>query len=73
MKLEKRDVAQALGLVYNGEKFEYDNFTHKEYKFYKFSFEGKEILVHAVELGDAWEEATDKVLEPLVELLKGKL
>ncbi len=74
MKLEKRDVAECLGLVYNGTKFGYDNFTHKEYKFYKFSFEGKEILVYAdKELGEAWEESANKVLEPLVELLKSKL
>lgn len=69
MKLEKRDVAEALGLVYNGEKWdeEYDSY-------YEFDFNGKVMFITGWHTDNtAWEEATNKVLEPLVELLKERL
>lgn len=73
MKLEKRDVAEALGLVYNGTSWEYDS-DGEEYEFHKFLFQGKEMLVWANrELDEAWEEASSLLLEPLVELLISKL
>lgn len=70
MKLEKRDVAEALGLVYNGEKWDFGNNSG----YLVFDFNGK-----TLDIGDwhteesAWEEAANKVLEPLVELLRNKL
>ena len=70
MKLEKRDVAECLGLSYDGEE------SHDQGNYYHtFYFCGKMIqdtsICYSVE--EAWEDAANKVLEPLVELLKGKL
>lgn len=65
MKLEKRDIAEALGLVYK------DIDTRGYYDYHVFGFSDREILIGTyIDLEDAWEEATNKVLEPLVELLK---
>ena len=69
MKLEKRDVAECLGLVYNGTCWnEEDNHVHY------FQCFGKDIYTDVrYDIDEAWEEAADKVLEPLVELLKEQL
>lgn len=68
MKLEKRDVAEALGLVYK------DIDTRGYYDYHVFWFYNKEILIGTyIDLEDAWEEAANKVLEPLVGLLKERL
>lgn len=73
MKLEKRDVAEALGLVYIGTRWEYDS-DGEEYEFHKFNFRDKELFVWANrELDEAWEEVSEQLLEPLVELLKERL
>lgn len=70
MKLEKRDVAEALGLTYDGE--ESDGQGSYYHTFY---FCGKMIQDTSICYGadEAWEDAANKVLEPLVELLKSKL
>ncbi len=70
MKLEKRDVAECLGLTYDGEESD----TYGDY-YHTFYFRGKMIqdttICYSAE--EAWEEAANKVLEPFVELLKSKL
>jgi hypothetical protein len=73
MKLTKRDVAEGLGLTYRGTSWEYDS-NGIEYNFHKFSFNGKQILLWASkDLDEAWEEAAEKLLEPLVDYLLGNL
>jgi hypothetical protein len=73
MKLTKVDIAEGFGMVYSGTSWEYDS-DGEEYEFHKFSFRGKNMSVWANrELEEAWEEAAEKLLEPLVELLLGNL
>ena len=75
MKLEKRDVAEALGLGYNGTIFDEDNSTgFGAQSLHYFQFGGKDIYSGCWNSEeDAWEEVSNILLEPLVELLKGKL
>lgn len=69
MKLEKKDIAEAFGMVYNGTCWnEEDNHVHY------FQCFGKDIYIGLwYDIDEAWEQAADKLLEPLVELLKSKL
>ena len=70
MKLEKRDVAECLGLVYKGERWDFGDNTG----YFVFDFNGEALDVGGWHTEDsAWREAADKVLEPLVELLKSNL
>ena len=69
MKLEKRDVAEALGLEFFG-VYKYNKLPHYYFKFHDKEFRFEKWTEH-VEI--PWEEAANKVLEPLVELLKSKL
>lgn len=66
MKLTKVDIAQALGLKYNG-CFIGGN--------HMFSFNGKSLVVpmRSWEEEEPWEEAAEKLLEPLVDYLLGNL
>lgn len=70
MKLTKRDIAEGLGLVYNDEEY-----SEKDDLYYHvFSFGKKTIYIHGRrELDDAWEEAAEKLLDPLVDYLLGNL
>jgi hypothetical protein len=69
MKLTKVDIAEALGMVYTGEEYIED-----EGCFYVFQFGSKQVKVRTYfGLDDAWEEAAEKLLEPLVDYLLGNL
>ena len=68
MKLEKKDIAEALGLKYIGEDGD------REYYYHVFLFEGNRILVpDSYSMERAWEEAADTVLEPLIEFISKSL
>lgn len=68
MKLTKVDIAEGLGMTYHG----ICDFGSFEYHY--FSFLGKEIKVsHRCTEKQAWEEAAEKLLEPLVDYLLGNL
>ncbi len=72
MKLTKVDIAKALGLKFSHMRNE---IQYKESK-YVFSFHGKEIAIWEEGLysvDEAWEEAAEKLLEPLVDYLLGNL
>ena len=75
MKLEKRDVAEALGLVYNGTIFDEDNsIEFGAQSLHHFQFAGEDIYSGCWNSEeDAWEEVSSLLLEPLVELLKERL
>ena len=68
MKLEKKDIAQALGLVYNGVvKLE-------EAYYHCFQFGSKDFYyVYCDDLEECWEYASEEVLEPLMGLIVDKL
>jgi len=69
MKLEKRDIAESFGLVYNSTE---ENSLGEYY--HTFDFHGKIFQTSPVwDVDCAWEQAANLVLEPLVELLKSKL
>jgi len=69
MKLAKVDVAEGLGMIYTGEEYVED-----EGYFYMFQFGSKQVKIRAYNtVEQAWEEAAEKLLEPLVELLLGNL
>jgi len=69
MKLEKKDVAEALGLVYHGTIWnEEDNHVHY------FQFHNKDIYVNTwLDVDEAWEEASERVVKSLVLLIEGSL
>ena len=69
MKLEKRDIAEALGLVYHGTIWnEEDNHVHY------FQFHNKDIYVNTwLDIDEAWEEASERVVKSLVLLIEGSL
>lgn len=71
MKLEKRDIAEALGLVYNG----VGEIQSSDLIYHRFSFNGAELNLRAYSFNEeaAWEYAVDRLLNPLVELLKERL
>lgn len=70
MKLEKRDIAECLGLTYMGERWDFGN----NKGCFVFDFNGETLEVGGWNTEEsAWREAADKVLQPLVELLKDKL
>lgn len=70
MKLEKRDIAECLGLTYNGTEPDiYGTYYHTFY----FCGEMIQDTNSYYSIEEAWEDAADKVLEPLVELLKERL
>lgn len=73
MKLTKRDVAEGLGMTYQGTSWEYEGDYELEY--HEFNFNSKRILIncYAYSVDEAWEEAADKLLEPLVDYLLGNL
>lgn len=75
MKLEKRDVAECLGLVYNGTIFDEDNETgFGAQSLHYFQFAGKDVYSGCWNSEEAaWEEVSNLLLEPLVELLKERL
>lgn len=75
MKLEKRDIAEALGLVYNGTIFDEDNSTgFGARSLHYFQFAGEDVYSGTWNSEeDAWEEVSNLLLEPLVELLKERL
>lgn len=69
MKLTKVDIAEGLGMIYTGEEYIED-----EGFFHVFQFSGKQVRVRAYNgLEQAWEEASEKLLEPLVDYLLGNL
>ena len=70
MKLEKRDVAECLGLCYCGTQYNDD--MEGCHTFYFNGIMIQKTSEH-LNLEFAWEQAANLVLEPLVELLKGKL
>ncbi len=74
MKLTKVDIAKALGMTYIGTSWVADT-DEEEYEAHEFSFGGKTIFVWATyrNLDEAWEEAAEKLLEPLVDYLLGNL
>ena len=68
MELEKKDIAKALGLEYTGAD------TLGYYDYHVFSFNGATVLVGCYRsIEDAWEEASEKVLEPLIEFISKSL
>jgi len=68
MKLTKRDVAEGLGMIY------IDVRDRGYYDYHVFEFRGKEILVGSyTDIERAWEEAAEKLLEPLADYLLGNL
>ena len=68
MELEKKDVAKALGLKYHGEEYLHES------DYYVFLFQGRRITVPEWKgIEDAWEEAAEKVLEPLIEFISKSL
>lgn len=75
MKLEKKDIAQALGLVYNGEIFDEDNSTgFGAQSLHYFQFGDKDLYSGTWnDIDDAWDEVANVLLAPLVELLKEHL
>ena len=73
MKLTKVDIAQALGMTYHGTRWELIEYAHEE-EIHVFEFRGKTIMVDEdIPLEQAWEEAAEKLLEPLVDYLLGNL
>jgi hypothetical protein len=74
MKLTKVDIAKALGMTYNGTSWVADS-DEEEYEAHTFSYRGKTMIVWATyrNLDEAWEEAAEKLLEPLVDYLLGNL
>lgn len=69
MKLENRDIAEALGLVYNGvieqidgEYYHYFQFCSKDFYYSEWR-----------DLEECWEMASEEVLEPLMGLIVDKL
>lgn len=69
MKLENRDIAEALGLVYNGVIEQIDG----EYYHY-FQFGSKDFYYSEWrDLEECWEMASEKVVKPLMELIVDKL
>lgn len=68
MKLEKKDIAKTLGLKYIGDD------TVGYYDYHVFLFNGATVLVGCYRsIEDAWEEASGKVLEPLIEFISKSL
>ena len=68
MKLEKKDIAEALGLEYIGEEIVGEGY------YFIFLFEGNRITVPEWKgVEDALEEASEKVLEPLIEFISKSL
>jgi outer membrane protein assembly factor BamE (lipoprotein component of BamABCDE complex) len=68
MKLTKVDIAEALGMTYTGEEY------IEGVYFYVFQFGTKQIKVRTYcDLDEAWEEAAEKLLDPLVDYLLGNL
>jgi hypothetical protein len=73
MKLNKRDVAEGLGMIYTGTQYAHYEYAY-ETEYHVFQFKGKCILVdEGVPVEQAWEEAAEKLLEPLVDYLLGNL
>jgi hypothetical protein len=75
MKLSKIDIAKALGMVYIGIQHRYIEIEDFHYDFHVFAIDDKiiEIDLSYKTLEKCWEEAADKLLEQLVELLKERL
>jgi hypothetical protein len=75
MKLTKVDIAKALGMTYIGIQHKYIEVEDYHYDFHVFAI-GKKIIeidLSYKTLEKCWEEAAEKLLEPLVELLLGNL
>lgn len=70
MKLTKRDIAEGLGLTYDGEESD-DQGCY----YHTFHFCGKMIQRTSCyySIDEAWDEAADKLLDPLVDYLLGNL
>ena len=69
MKLEKKDIAEALGMWYYGDD-DYDESTGNYYHVFKFYNSDKEIKVATwVSKDEAWEEASNEFLKPLEKIL----
>lgn len=75
MKLQKRDIAEALGLVYQGKINNQPAITGLGcYEVHYFQFEDKNLYCGGWYSEDeAWDGVSDLLLKPFIELLKGKL
>jgi len=75
MKLTKVDIAKALGMTYIGIHHKYIEFSDYHEDFHAFAFGNKivEVDLSRKTLHRCWEEAAEKLLEPLVDYLLGNL